>query len=405
MSAAGGRPPVLLLVTLTVGGVMAINIYIPSMPDIARALTTSESAVQQTVTVFLITFAAAQLVYGPLSDRYGRRYVLLGGLCIFIAANLLCAAAVSIDFLLGARILQAAGAACGSVLTRAIVRDSYGIKGAVRIMGYLAMSAGIAAAVAPTIGGALQTAFGWRSGFLFLAAVAAVPVFAAIFVLRETHTEREAQGGGIGVILRNYGKLWRSQQFLGYALSVAFVNGAFFAFITASPFILMERIGLTPDVFGVMMLFSTGGFLIGTWTGPRVAAQIGLHATIAIGAVSTTLFIAAMTGVALAGIVTVSAVMVPMFLIGISAGFIFPPSSAAAVGLMPQIAGTASAALGFLQLGMGAIGSGLASVLVHDTQLPVAILMLVMSLGGLGALVLIRRGGGTPEQAPGQVQS
>ncbi len=382
-------PPVALLITLTISGIMAINIYTPSMPDIVRSLGTNEAMVQRSVTVFLMAFAVAQLFYGPLSDRFGRRWILVGGLTVFVIANILCAIATTIEFLLFARVLQAIGAACASVLTRAIVRDSYDLKDALRIMSYLAMSSGVAAAIAPTVGGMLQGWFGWRSGFVFLAVVVAIPIATSLFLLRETNQSREAHRGGVGIVFRNYWTLLTSPTFLGYAFSVGAVNGAFFAFITASPFLMVERLGLSPQFFGVIMLYSTGGFLFGTWGAPRLSRYIGLDGTIAFGAIATFIVIAVMLGLGLAENFSINAIMFPVFLIGVTAGFIFPPSAAAAVGLMPHIAGTASAMLGFIQLGMGGLGSLLASTLTHDTQVPVSILMLVISGGGVAALGLI----------------
>lgn len=139
MPYSDGKPSVLLLLSVTLSGIMAINLYAPSMPDIARAFATSGSNVQLTVLVFLVAFAVAQLVYGPLSDRYGRRPVLLSGLLLFVLANIVCAVAFSIEFLMTARVFQAVGACSGSVMTRAIVRDAYGREEAAKVMGYLAV--------------------------------------------------------------------------------------------------------------------------------------------------------------------------------------------------------------------------------------------------------------------------
>lgn len=392
MLIAGGKPSVPLLLSVTLSGVMAINLYAPSMPDIAREFATTGSNVQLTVLVFLVAFAVAQLIYGPVSDRYGRRPVLLGGLAIFIAANVICAAAFSIEYLMAARVFQAIGACGGSVLTRAIVRDAYGREDSVRVMGYLAMGTGVAAAIAPSIGGLIQATVGWRGGFVFLAVLAGIPIVLVWRVLEETHLDRAAHVGGGRRWISNFGTLLRSPTFLGYTLSVAFVNGGFFTFIAAAPFILVDGLGQAPEKVGLFLLYSTGGFLIGSLIGPRIVRRIGLDTVIVGGAISIFLAVAVMAVIGLNGHLSTNTVMVPMFVVGISSGFVFPPAAAAAVGVVPGISGTASGLMGFTQLGMGAVGTGFASLFVHDTQVPLAFIMLGMAAGGLASLWLISRG-------------
>ncbi len=388
-----GKPSVLLLLSLTLSGVMAINLYAPSMPDIARGFATSGANVQLTVVVFLVAFAAAQLVYGPLSDRYGRRPVLLWGLSVFVVANLVCAVALSIEFLLAARVFQAVGACSGSVMTRAIVRDSYGREDAVKVMGYLAVGVGVGAAISPSIGGIIQATVGWRGGFIFLAVLAGLPVVVAWRVFKETHIDRDPRAGGGLRLFSNLAVLLRSRLFLGYALSVAFINGSFFAFLAAAPFILVDTLGQPPERVGLFLLYSTVGFLVGSLVGPRVVGRVGLDRVIVFGAISIFIVVSVMAAIGLSGHLSINAVMIPMFLTGISSGFVFPPAAAAAVGVIPRMSGSASGLMGFIQLGMGAIGTGFASFFGHATQVPVALIMVAMAIGGLGSLWLIRRGG------------
>ncbi len=371
---------------------MAINLYAPSMPDIARAFGTSGAKVQLTVLVFLLAFAVAQLIYGPISDRYGRRPVLLVALVIFVVADIVCAIAFSIDFLLVARVFQAIGACGGSVMSRAIVRDSYGREGSVRVMGYLAIGTGVSAAIAPSIGGLLQASVGWRGGFVFLAFLAGVPVLVVWRSLKETHLNRDPRPGGAKRLFSNFATLLRSPSFLGYTLSVAFVNGGFFTFLAAAPFILVDALGQVPERVGLFLIYNTGGFLVGSLVGPRIVARVGLDRVIATGALTIFGSVAVMSAIGLAGHLSVNAVMMPMFLTGIASGLVFPPAAAAAVGVVPRVSGTASGLLGFIQLGMGAVGTGLASLFIHDTQVPAALIMLGMGTGGLLSLLLIRRG-------------
>jgi DHA1 family bicyclomycin/chloramphenicol resistance-like MFS transporter len=184
--------------------------------------------------------------------------------------------------------------------------------------------------------------------------------------------------------------------FLGYTLSVAFVNGGFFAFMAAAPFILVDGLGEAPEKVGLFLLYSTGGFLVGSLIGPRIVRRVGLDAMVVGGATSIFVFVAVMTAIGIGGRLSTNAIMIPMFLVGISSGFVFPPAAAAAVGVIPRISGTASGLLGFIQLGMGAVGTGIASLFVHNTQVPLALIMLGMATGGVASLWLIRRGRRSP---------
>ena len=386
------KPPIPLLLSIQVGGIVAINVFAPSMPDIAQSLETTAAAVQQTITVFLVGFSIGQLVYGPISDRLGRRSVLFGGMFLFLAANAACAAAASIDWLLAARLVQGFGACCGSVLVRAIVRDLYDRDDAIRIMSYLAVGAGITAAISPSIGSALVV-FGWRANFWFLAVAAALPMILVYMWLPETHPPERRLSGRGGSIVGAYGTLMRSPSFLGYGLLVGSVNAQFFAFITAAPFVLIGVMGIRAEAFGLLMLMSTGGFLVGSLMVAQLSRRMAPNKIISIGAIAIFLSNALLLGLAVAGVFNITAIMVPMFLQGVASGFVFPPAMAMGVGAHPRIAGTASGILGVFQMGSSALASFVASLLVHINIIPVAIIMFVLALIGVSALGLIGRGG------------
>ena len=385
---AARKPPVPLLLSVQVGGIVAINVFAPSMPDIAQSLETTATAVQWTITVFLIGFSAGQLVYGPISDRLGRRSVLFGGMFLFLVANAACAAAATIDWLLAARLVQGFGACCGSVLMRAIVRDLYDRDDAVRIMSYLAVGAGITAAVAPSIGSALIV-FGWRANFWFLAVAAALPMVLAYLWLPETHPPERRLSGRRGTVLGAYATLFRSRTFLGYGLLIGSVNAQFFAFIAGAPFVLIDVMGIPAEAFGLLMLMSTGGFLVGSLIVARLAGRLAPHRIIAIGAIVVFMSIAALLVLALIGLNSVAAIMLPMFVQGAASGFVFPPAMALGVGAHPRIAGTASGTLGVFQMGSAALATFIASLFVHNSIIPVAIIMFVLAAIGVAALRLI----------------
>ena len=385
------KPPVILLLSIQLGGIVGINVFAPSMPDIARSLETSQSAVQLTITVFLIGFVVGQLVYGPVSDRLGRLPTLFGGMSLFIAANVACALASTIDWLIVARVFQGFGACCGSVLMRAMVRDLYGRDEAVKVMSYLAIGAGVTAAIAPSVG-SLLIVFGWQTNFWFLAVAAALPMIFAYLWLPETHPRENRRAARVSSILSDYGTLLTSASFLGYGVLVGTVNAQFFVFVVGAPFVFIEVMGIPAEQFGLLMLMSTGGFLVGSLIVVRLTGRITPNQIIGIGAVIVFASMVVLLSLALTGTQTVASIMIPMFLQGIASGFVFPPAMALGVAAHPKIAGTASGLLGVFQMGTSALASFVASLFVHDDIVPVGAIMLILSSIGVAALWLVRRG-------------
>jgi len=393
------KPPVLLLLSIQLGGIVGINVFAPSMPDIAHSLVTSQAAVQLTITVFLLGFSVGQLFYGPISDRIGRMPTLYGGMALFIASNAACALASSIDLLLVARVFQGFGACCGSVMMRAMVRDLYDRDEAVKVMSYLAIGAGFTAAISPSIGSALIV-FGWRANFWFLAVAAALPMIFAYLWLPETHGPEKRGAVRRGSVLGDYATLLTSASFLGYGVLVGTVNAQFFVFVVGAPFVFIEVMGIPAEGFGLLRLMSTGGFLVGSLMVVRLAGRLTPNRIIAIGAVVVFLSMLALVLLAGAGVQTVAAIMVPMFVLGVASGFVFPPAMAMGVGAFPRIAGTASGVLGVFQMGSSALASFVASLFIHSDILPTAWIMLVLSVMGVAALWLVRLGARPQSEAP-----
>ncbi|MDA0369243.1 MAG: multidrug effflux MFS transporter [Proteobacteria bacterium] len=389
---SGARPPVGLLMAFVLAGVLAINVYVPALPEIRRELNASPTEIQLTLTVFLVAFGLAQLVLGPMSDRFGRRPILLWGTALFVVANIVCALAFSIEALLFGRVLQAFGACAGSVVTRALVRDAWGRDRSASIMGFLTLSISLGAAVSPLIGGLLAARFGWTSGFWFLAAVGAVPVIVGIFRLTETnrHIGRPMS------ILRIAGDLRRLcayPPYLGYSLSVGAMNGMFFVFLGSAPFVLIEHLGMRPDTFGVFMLVMVAGSLIGAAVATRYGARPWGATLLTVGTLCSLAGGLVIAGLGFAGLTTIPGVIAPLFLVGLGNGGMMPIAAARAVGLAPKLAGTASAGFGAIQLLGGAIGTVVAGLLPHESQGPMGAGMVAFALFGLASTVLARRGG------------
>jgi len=384
------RPPIGLLMTMVLAGVLAINVYVPALPEISRALHASPTEVQLTLTVFLIAFGLAQLVLGPMSDRYGRRPILLWGTALFVVANVVCALAFTIEALLVGRVLQAFGACAGSVVTRALVRDAWGRDGSASIMGFLTLSISLGAAVSPLIGGVLAMRFGWTAGFWFLAVVGAIPVVIGIFRLRETN---QSIGRPMSVfrVARDLRLLCTYPPYLGYCLSVGSMNGMFFVFLGSAPFVLIDNLGMRPDTFGVFMLVMVAGSLIGAAAATRYGAEPWGDRLLVIGTLCSLVGGLLIAGIGFAGWTSVPGVIAPLFLIGLGNGGMMPIAGARAVGLAPKFAGTASAGFGAIQLGGGAIGTVVAGFLAHTTQGPMGAGMVAFALFGLASTALTTR--------------
>ncbi len=388
-SAAPYRPSILLLVLIIGTSLLAISIYIPSMPEIAESFETTMGQVQLTLTLYLIGFAISQLIYGSLSDRFGRRPALLSALVVFFASSVACTLAPTIEFLIVARIFQAFGACAGVVLTRAIVRDVYDRRESARVMAYLGMAMGLAPALAPVLGGQLQIFFGWRANFAFMAVACAVAFVASWARLRETHHQRIASGTRPFSMLGAYVRLLRSPTYLGYSFNAAFLTAGFFAFFSGAPIVVIQIMGLTPDLLGFLTLFMPAGFITGNFIVSRLTYKYSIDQLIIVGNLIALSAMVTMFGIAITGHISVAAIVGPVYFLGLANGFALPNNLAGAVSVDPTIAGTASALLGFMQMIISALATIAVGFLQHESQLTMASIMLVTAVGAFASRLLI----------------
>ena len=382
----------LFLAGVVAVGPLSTDMYLPSLPDMTRIFGTEVSMVQLTLSVFIAGFAVAQLVYGPLSDRYGRLPLLLGGLGLFFVASVACAFATTIEALIALRFLQAVGACAGPVLGRAIVRDLHDRERAARMMSYLGAVMGFAPAVGPVIGGYLHGAFGWQANFIALAALGAGAWLLVRFLLRETLAHPDPQALDSRRLVTTYAAILGDREFLGYGLAGAFAFAGLFAFISGSSFVLIDVLGVASEDFGYYFGAIVVSFMAGALTSARLVARYGLDQLLARSVGVLPLAGLSMAALAWGGVASVAAVVAPMAIYMVAVGFVLPNSLAAALAPYPQKAGRASAMFGFLQMASGALAGAAVGVLHDGTPGPMAATIAVMGLCAFAAhTILVRR--------------
>lgn len=371
-----------LLAGLAALGALATNIILPAFPRIGASLGASSQDLGLTLSSFFVAFAFGQLFVGPLSDRYGRKRLVLGGLAVFVAGSVLSSFADTLPFLILGRVIQALGACAASVLSRAIARDLFEGEALARALALTMIAAAAAPGFSPLLGSALDALFGWRTIFLIVAAFAVLLALHFSASVGETHAVDRRASLAASAVASAYGQLAADPRFHLPALSVSLVIGGLFTFFAAAPAILMSELGLTSFQLGLnfaitVLIVFAAGFLA-----PRLAHRWGQHVIGVIG-----LFIALagsllLFAFAAAPAFTPFTIAVALYLLGM--GLINPLGTAIALQPFGQQAGLASALLGFLQMGCAAIGASLASVLPLQ---PYASLAVILTAGSALALL------------------
>jgi DHA1 family bicyclomycin/chloramphenicol resistance-like MFS transporter len=367
-----------VLAGLAATGTLATNILLPSLPQMAISLKVSSAAVTSAITVFLAVFAVGQLVVGPISDRYGRRWPVLTGFAIFFVGSVWCGLASDLPSLLIGRVIQAAGACATSVLSRAIARDLFSGPALGRAMALIMIAMAAAPGFSPLLGSALDHIFGWRSEFAFLAAFAALGAIAYGIVFGETHLATRTPLDP-RAIAKTYLALLRDRRFVVPAATVSLILGALFSMFSAAPRVLIEAMQFTPIQLG---LFFAGTVLIVFAAGmlaTRLAPRYGLDRSIRAG-----LFTAAVGSLAILLVSLYNPSFLPflaamsVFLLGM--GIVSPLGTAQALSPFGEKAGAASALIGFSQMMMAAIGVWLAATISPDALLALGVVLMVFSL-------------------------
>ncbi len=372
-----------LLAALVAFQAISTDLYLPSLPSLTADLATEIGAAQLTLSSFLVGFGSGQLFWGALSDRFGRRPVLLAGLGAYLLSSLACAAASSIGLLIAFRLLQGASACAAVVLGRAVVRDLWPPQEAARVLSFLASAMAVAPMAGPVLGGWLTELWGWRANFLALALFGVLVLAGTWWRLRETNRMRDPRAlegrrlaAGCRIILTN-------RMFLLHTLAAAFAYSGIFTFISASSFVLIELVGLTPFLYGAAFATAAFGYMLGGFASGRLNARLGIPGLLRTGSVIALL--SACAGLAWNAVAAPSfpGIVLPVFCYMFGAGFVLPAAMAGAIGPFPERAGTASALLGFLQLAIAAAIGFTVALLYDGTALPMHAVLASVALVNL----------------------
>lgn len=381
-----------VLAGVLVVGEMATDMFLSSLPTLAFVFDATTSRVQLTLSVYLLGFALAQLFYGPLSDRFGRRIPLLAGTGLFVVATIGAALSTSIEMLIVFRFVQSLGGAAGYVIPLAIIRDMHDRDMAASMLARMGTVIGISPAIAPVIGGYLLVWLGWQANFVFLAAWGVFAMVLFALLIEESNRHPDPHALRPLRIVSNFGHLARNRTYLGYTLTMVFAFGTFFAFISGAPFVFIEVLGVAPQNFAWLITVQVVGFVAGTTLVGRLTRRFGIDRLFEMA-----VLMAALGGITTGllpwlGISSVFGIIAPMVLFAFAMGFIFPLGTAGAIGPFPHMAGAAAALLGFLQSAVGAAFGVLVGVLHDGTVIPMTSVMgLATSLSLAVFLMLLWR--------------
>lgn len=380
-----GRPlspaVTVVLALLTAIAPLATDMYLPAFPQLARDLGTSASAVQLSLTTFMVGLALGQLVIGPLSDQRGRRGLLVAGSAVCAAAGLACALAPSIGFLVAARFVQGFSGAAGVVLSRAVVSDRARGNAAAKLFGVMMLIQGVAPVAAPLLGGTLVTAVRWRGVFAILAGVSALMLVGVLALVPETLPRERRTGGGLAATARDARTVLTNRRFLGWTGALVLGFAAMFAYISASPFVLQNVLGLSVGAYSVAFAANALGLGLVAGLGTALVDRFGARRLLAAGVTA----VAVLSVLLLADVVLLDLprwpTLVLLFLTVSALGLVFGNATTLATEEAARAAGTGSAVMGALQFGLGALVSPLVGLRGEHDALPMAVTMVVLALG------------------------
>jgi DHA1 family bicyclomycin/chloramphenicol resistance-like MFS transporter len=380
-----------LLLLLTVFGPISMDLYLPALPALTVELGAATSVAQLTVTACLIGLAAGQLVAGPLSDRYGRRGILMIGIVSYIVVSLVCAVSPTVELLIAARLVQGLAGGVGIVIAQAAGRDVYTGGQLIRFYGRLTVIGGFAAIVGPLLGGLLNTFTDWRGLFVFLSVIGAAILVITLLVFRETLAPDQRIRGGFAETMRDYRTLLSDRVFVGAVLNQGFLYAALFAYLAGATFVLQDIYGLSPLAYAAAFGLNSAGFMVFGYVAGRLAERWSVGRTLTIGVLVAGLGAA---GLLAAGLTTLPlwVVIVSLFVLASGVAISSPPATTLALVDYPQMAGTASSLLGMVRFGFGGIAAPLVGVPGGTSILPLGVVTVAaVMLAGIAYLALAAR--------------
>jgi len=374
------RPSLAILIVITMTAQIALNIILPSLAGLEKVFETSYGVVSLTLTLYLVGMAVGQLAYGTMSDRFGRRPIVLSGLVIFNIGTVICLAAPSIEVLIFGRVVQAVGGCAGMVMGRAMVRDISDSNRAAAMIAYLTMAVVVVPTLAPLIGGYLDVWYGWWANFVFVLIVGLLTVVAALALAHETLPPEKRHEMEFIHLFQAFAALLRNPMFNGYALQVGFNTGAYFAFLGAAPKILIDFMGGTAEQLGIYYVYVSGIYILGNFGTAKLSKKYGVDNMVTTGTVITLLGASLLLGVQLLIGLTPFSLFGLMCVVAFGNGFCISAGMAGAIGADPQRIGAASGLAGSLQLGFSAVATWVVGLMLVDTALPLASIMVACTL-------------------------
>jgi DHA1 family bicyclomycin/chloramphenicol resistance-like MFS transporter len=378
-------PHIVTLILITGLAALSLNVFLPSLPRMAEAFGVPYPVMQLSVSLYLVMTAVMQLAIGPVSDRFGRRPVMLAAVAVFTIATLGALVAPTFALFLGCRLAQAV-VATGFVLSRAVVRDMVPQDQAASMIGYVTMGMSVVPMIGPVIGGALDQAFGWRASFVLLA-LGGLGLLALVWAdLGETATGRAAR---FADQLREYPELLGAQRFWGYCLASATASGAFFAYLGGAPFIGSAVFGLSAAELGLYFGAPALGYLAGNFLSGRYSARIGVNPMVLAGALVTTAGLALLLLLELAGLRSPAIFFGLVVSIGLGNGILLPNATAGMLSVRPSLAGSAAGLGGAITIGGGAALAALAAALLTPGSGPAPLILLMFGSSALSILCIL----------------
>lgn len=376
------KPLIILLAAVSALGPSSMQILLPALPIIRSTYSVSSEVAQLTLSLSMLAIAIGTLFFGPMSDKYGRKPIMLLGLSITIVGSVACWMANSIEWLIVGRFIQAFGGAVGLVLARAIVRDVYGAEEAARVIATLVMVMVVLPMLSPALGGELIARFGFHSVFVVTAVMCVFILAFLSYKLPET-LEEPVPFEGVRAMILTYFSLFKSRIFCGYAFCVTFVSVVFFSFIAAAPEIMVSVLKRPATEYGYYFIIIPAGFMTGNYVARHFNKSLGLDRLIALGAGIGVTGICLALLLQLLGFHQPLALFLPIALATFGNGITLPNAQAAAINEFPKLAGSASGLTGFLQMGFSAVAAQFVAVIYNGTVYPLLLLMLSASVASL----------------------